>query len=192
MEKLNFVVIYGSYRRERKGIRPAKFVVKKLAERASVQFVDAKEVDLPMLDLRYFEYAEGAAPANLENAAKTLREADGFVIVTGEYNRGLPPGLSNFLDHFTVEFRNKPVAMVSYSSGAYGGVRAAENLRAVVANLGMICLPLYHPFPVIGTAFGEDGEPTDEATVARFEKFLDKWMPFARVIAEANSAGKFG
>lgn len=192
MEDLNLVVIYGSYRRERLGIRAAKFVVEQLRKRCNVEFIDAQKVGLPILDLRYYEYEKGSAPQNLEKAAISLRETDGIVIVTGEYNRSLPPGLSNFLDHFTSEYRNKPVGIVSYSDGSFGGVRAAEHLRTTVANLGMIALPQYFPIPLVKDAFDEEGRPLDEKAEPRFTRFLDKFIPFAQVMKDARVNGRFG
>ncbi len=186
------VVIYGSYRRERLGIRAAKFVVEQIRKRCNVEFIDAKEVGLPILDLRYFEYEEGTAPKNLEKAATSLRDTDGIVIVTGEYNRSLPPGLSNFLDHFNTEYTNKPVGIVSYSDGGFGGVRAAEHLRTTVANLGMIALPHYYPIPVVQKAFDEEGHALDDKAEPRFNRFLDKLIPFVKVMKEAREQGRFG
>ena len=64
---LNIAVIYGSMRRERQGIKAARFIVNKLEARGhDVALVDAKEYPLPILDLRFSEYDEGSAPEPVE------------------------------------------------------------------------------------------------------------------------------
>jgi len=77
------VVFYGSYRSDRMGIRLAQFVVERLRRRA--ELIDAKAINLPMLDRMYKEYPKGEAPELLERLADKIRNADGFVFVTGEY-----------------------------------------------------------------------------------------------------------
>ena len=103
------LVFYGSYRSDRMGIRLANFVVEGLRGRGDeVELIDAKAVGLPMLDRMYKEYPKGAAPAVLEELAGKIRDADGFVFITGEYNWGIQPGLKNLTDHFLEEWFWRP------------------------------------------------------------------------------------
>ena len=84
------LVFYGSYRSDRMGIRLARFVVERLRRRGDdVELIDAKAINLPMLDRMYKEYPKGQAPEVLEQLARKIRDADGFVFVTGEYNWGV-------------------------------------------------------------------------------------------------------
>ena len=88
------LVFYGSYRRDRMGIRLVDFLVAGLRGRgADVGLIDAKAVGLPMLDRMYKEYAVGTAPPAMETLATKIKTADAFVFVTGEYNWGMQPGL---------------------------------------------------------------------------------------------------
>lgn len=120
------LVLYGSYRSDRMGIRLADFIVKGLRERgADVELIDAKAVGLPMLDRMYKEHPKGQAPAALEELAQKIIAADGFVFVIGEYNWGLQPGLKNLTDHFLEEWFWRPAAIASYSAGRFSGARAA-------------------------------------------------------------------
>jgi NAD(P)H-dependent FMN reductase len=58
------LVLYGSYRTDRKGIRLAEFTVRKLRDRGEdAELIDAKAIGLPMLDRMLKEYAPGTAPA---------------------------------------------------------------------------------------------------------------------------------
>ena len=106
---LNTAVIYGSARRARKGINVARFAARKLEERQhDVTLVDTAEYELPLLDLMYKEYDAGTAPAPMQAVAEILAAADGFVIVTGEYNHSVPAALKNLLDHYQSEYLYKP------------------------------------------------------------------------------------
>ena len=124
---LRFAVLFGSMRRDRAGIRAARFILEQLRRRGhEPTLVDALECQLPLLDRMYKEYPKGEAPAVMERLATLYREVDGFVIVAGEYNHGIQPGLKNLLDHFLEEYFWRPSAIVCYSAGVYGGVRAAD------------------------------------------------------------------
>src|SRR6266487_4024318 len=86
------LVLYGSYRSDRIDIRLALFIVEGFRARGDdVELIDAKEVGLPMLDRMYKEYPKGQAPAVLEELAGKIREADGFVFITGESHLPVPP-----------------------------------------------------------------------------------------------------
>ena len=90
----HILVFYGSYRSDRLGIRLAHFVVERLRRRdCGVELIDAKAVNLPMLDRMYKEYPKGEAPDALEQLANKIRSSDGLIFITGEYNWDIQPGL---------------------------------------------------------------------------------------------------
>jgi len=145
-KKLNIAVIYGSARSARQGIKAAHFVVRKLKERGhDVTLIDSQEYSLPLLDRMYKEYESGTAPENMQAIADILDAADGFVIVSAEYNHSIPAALKNLLDHFQSEYLYKPSGIVTYSAGPFGGVRALINLRAILAELGTPSIPSAFP-----------------------------------------------
>ncbi|HEV3156532.1 MAG TPA: NADPH-dependent FMN reductase [Candidatus Baltobacteraceae bacterium] len=115
----------------------------------------------------YKQFAEGEAPKVLRDLAEMFVSADGFIVVFGEYNHGIPPALKNLMDHFMEEYFWRPAAIVSYSGGSFGGVRAAAQLRSVLGEMGMVTIPTSQPFPHVGNAFTDDGEPTDPKTRER-------------------------
>jgi NAD(P)H-dependent FMN reductase len=169
-------VLYGSVRRDRQGIRAARFVEQQIESRGHTPtLIDALAVELPLLDRMYKEYDAGQAPANLESMARVLKASDGFIVVSGEYNHGIPPALKNMLDHFLEEWFWRPSAIVSYSQGSYGGVRAAMQLRMTLAELGMPSISPLLAVPRVDKAFAEDGTPTDDAWLRRAAKFLDEF-----------------
>src|SRR5882724_4837644 len=135
------LVLYGSYRSDRMGIRLAQFVVEGFrARRDDVELIDAKAVGLPMLDRMYKEHRKGEAPEALEKLAGQIREADGFVFVTGEYNWGVQPGLKSLTDHFLEEWFWRPAAIASYSAGRLSGARSGALWHGTLSEMGMVVI----------------------------------------------------
>src|SRR5258708_13174500 len=95
---LSIPILYGSVREARQGIKAARFIDAQLQRRGhKTTLVDAAELRLPLLDRMYKEYEKGKAPDVLERLARLYRAPDAFVIVTGEYNHGIPPPPNNLL-----------------------------------------------------------------------------------------------
>jgi NAD(P)H-dependent FMN reductase len=181
------LVFYGSYRSDRMGIRLAEFVVKRLRRRDNeVELIDAKAINLPMLDRMYKEYRKGEAPAVLEELAQKIRSADGFVFVTGEYNWGVQPGLKNLTDHFLEEWFWRPAAIASYSAGRLSGARAASAWHGTLSEMGMVVISSTIAIGPIGQALSTEGEPTGESGKAlegAFPRFVDDltwWVEAAK------------
>jgi NAD(P)H-dependent FMN reductase len=187
---LDILVFYGSVRSDRQGIKAARFVVNQCRERGhGVALIDPKEEPLPLLDRMYKEYASGQAPEVLERLAGRIRAADAFIVVSGEYNHSIPPALSNLLDHFLEEYFWRPSGIVCYSAGAFGGVRAAMQLRAMLGELGMPSIPSIFPIPKVQDAFDDDGTPHDPAYPRRIGRFLDELEWYARAMQAARRGG---
>ena len=137
----------------------------------------------------YKEHALGEAPDHLERLAALYRSVDGFLVVSGEYNHGIPPALKNLLDHFLEEYFFRPSGIVCYSAGGFGGVRAAMQLRAMLAELGTPSIPSLLPVPRVQDAFDDDGRPRDESYVRRAERFLGELEWYARALKAARASG---
>jgi NAD(P)H-dependent FMN reductase len=181
------LVFYGSYRSDRTGIRLAEFMVERLRRRGDdVELVDAKAINLPMLDRMYKEYPKGEAPPVLEQLARKICSADGFVFVTGEYNWGVQPGLKNLTDHFLEEWFWRPAAIVSYSAGRLSGARAATAWHGTLSEMGMVVISSTIAVGPIGQTLSVEGEPTGEggkALEGAFPRFADDlawWVEAAK------------
>jgi NAD(P)H-dependent FMN reductase len=185
--KLNLVVIYGSVRSQRQGVRAARFIVNECRARAhEVSLIDPVEYPLPLLDRMYKEYEPQQAPEVLQRLARLIVAADAYIVVSGEYNHTIPPALSNLLDHFLEEYFWKPSAIVCYSAGSFGGVRAAMTLRCMLAELGMSSIPSLLPIPRVQTAFDENGQPLDDSWRKRADKFLSELEWYASAMNAAR------
>jgi NAD(P)H-dependent FMN reductase len=145
-------IIIGSTRPSRFGTQPAEWLMglsKQYGDRATFEMVDLAEINLPMLDeslpASYDQYANEHTKA----WAKIVDDADGFIMVSSEYNHSYAPSLKNALDFLYKEWTNKPVSFVSYGADA-GGTRGVEHLRGVVGWLKMydlsenLILPHYY------------------------------------------------
>jgi NAD(P)H-dependent FMN reductase len=174
------LIFYGSYRSDRMGIRLAEFVVEQLRRRGNaVELIDAKAINLPMLDRMYKEYSPGEAPEQLQRLAGKIRDADGFVFVTGEYNWGVQPGLKNLTDYFLEEWFWRPAAIVSYSAGRLSGARAATAWHGTLSEMGMVVVSSTIAVGLIGQALTAKGTPIGEggkALEGAFPRFADDLM----------------
>jgi NAD(P)H-dependent FMN reductase len=181
------LVLYGSYRTNRMGIRLADFVVENLRARGeSPELLDAKAIGLPMLDRMYKEYAKGEAPKAMEALATKIRAADAFVFVVGEYNWGMQPGLKNLTDHFLEEWFWRPAAIVSYSAGRLSGARSNFLWHGTLSEMGMVVIsstltvgPISHTLSPAGEPIGESGQQLQKV-FPRFADDLAWWTEAAK------------
>lgn len=181
------LVLYGSYRTDRMGIRLVHFIVHGLRARGlDVELIDAKAVGLPMLDRMYKEYPKGSAPEALETLAGSISSADGFVFVTGEYNWGIQPGLKNLTDHFLEEWFFRPAAIASYSAGRLAGARAAAAWHGPLSEMGLVVVSTTIAVGAIAQALSTEGKPIGvpgDALKKAFPRFADDllwWVEAAK------------
>jgi NAD(P)H-dependent FMN reductase len=183
-------VLVGSVRSDRQGIKAARFVERALVARShEVTIVDPVTLQLPLLDRMYKEYPKGEAPAPLEQLAALYRAVDAFVVVTGEYNHSIPPALSNLLDYYLEEYLWRPSAIVCYAAGAFGGVRAAMQLRAMLCELGMPSIPSLFPIPKIQGALDGEGRAQDGGLDRRFQRVASELEWYAEALRDRRLKG---
>jgi len=170
-------------------MRAARLIMTALAARGHAPtLVDPLVLQLPLLDRMYKEYPKGEAPENLAMLAELYRSVDGFLVVSAEYNHGIPPALKNLLDHFLEEYFFRPSAIACYSTSGFGGVRAAMQLRMTLAELGMSSIPSLFPIPRIGEALTEDGAPVEPRLERSLTRFLDEFDWYARALKQERSS----
>jgi NAD(P)H-dependent FMN reductase len=189
-------VLLGSVRSERMGDRAAKWAMAQLEARGhEAVLVDAAKLKLPLLDKMWKEIKKDP-PAKYAKLHETLAElaklyarADGFCVVSAEYNHSIPPALTNLIDYFLEEYFFRPSAIVCYSATPFGGVRAAMQLRALLAEAGMSSIPSLQPVPSIGSALSSEGIALTQQLAEKSGKFFDEFEWYMRAMKAERSKG---
>jgi NAD(P)H-dependent FMN reductase len=192
VSKLNIKLIVGSTRENRFSEKPSEWMYALAKARA--------DIELELLDLRdyplpFFEEAlpPGFAKDNYSNPQilrwrEKVREADGFIICSPEYNHGYPAVLKNALDTVYHAWSRKAVAFVSW--GGAGGARGVEQLRLVAIELDMAPtrFAVHIPNPWFIKDVAEiDTEPNRQAAAALLDNLV--WWAGALRAARGGSAG---
>lgn len=164
----------GSVRRDRQGIKVAHWMEENLTARGhTVYFIDPLELNLPLLDRMYKEMEN--PPSVLRDLQNKIKNAEGYLAVTPEYNHSTSAAMKNTLDYFLEEYFFKPSAIVSYSTGGFGGVNAAQHLRLIFAELGAPSISSSFAISRVREAFDETGKLIQEQYNKRITKFLDEF-----------------
>ncbi len=191
---MRVAVITGTTREGRFSELVASWVLSELKEHPelAVELVDLRDYPLPFFD--------GVAPlhtgrnyprddvARLGNA---IDRADGFVILTGEYNHGYPAVLKNAMDWTFVEWVRKPVTFVGW--GNVGGARAIEQLREVAVEFEMApSRYAVHILPDVMRAVRQAGDDADVALFdslkPRLEQLTNDLLWWMKALSAARAA----
>lgn len=183
-------IIIGSIRDIRRGGRVAKWLLP--------QFEQFDDFDIEVLDVKDFPlpfFNESNSPEGLngeygnETAQRwsaKVREMDAFIIVTPEYNHGAPASLKNALDWLYHEWVRKPVAFISYSPNAAGGVRSVEQLRQNVIELQMAPLREAIHITYVLDTISEDGELLQGHFNERLVKLMEELAWWSHALKTAR------
>lgn len=183
---VQIAVIVGSTREHRRGRAIADWFVEQASNRADV---DLSEIDLADIELPE-RFTFDTTPELVDLRAR-LDAADGFIVVTPEYNHSYPAPLKHAIDFAKPEWRRKSVAFVSYG-GVSGGLRAVEHLRHVFAELHAHTVRDTVSFHRPWNGFGDDGLPSDpEGASVAAQVVLDEvvWWSAALRAARLADAG---
>jgi len=192
-------VLLGSVRTERLGDRVARWVISQLEARGhKTVLVDAAELKLPILDKMWKEIKKDP-PAKykklhdkLTPLAKLYARADGFCVVSAEYNHSVPPGMTNLIDYFLEEYSFRPSAIVCYSDKQFGGVRAAMQLRVLLAEAGTSSIPTIQPVPFAGNALSKDGVALTQELAEKSVGFFGEFEWYMRALKAERGKGMSG
>lgn len=186
---LDLPILFGTVRSERRSIWVAKDVERQLALRPGVttRLWDPRELPFGNLERREWEMVE--RPPVVDDFVRAMDRADGFVIVTPEYNFGIPGTLKNLLDHLFDEWNRKPFGFIT-AGAASGGVRAQDQLRQVISGIHAITIPLALAVPRLGETWTPDGPRSDRAAWdARLATFFAELEWYARALQGARRGG---
>lgn len=179
-------ILLGTVRDQRKSEHVARFALGRLQARHGVEsrLFDPREWPFGNLELR--EWEQHPPQPRVQKFVAEMARADGFVIVSPEYNYGYPGTLKNMLDHVYDEWNRKPFAIVG-CGGLSGGLRMIEHLRPVIAGLGAVSLPHAVPVQHVGKTFGPEGPlERSEDWARRFDKLFEELEWYARALKAAR------
>jgi NAD(P)H-dependent FMN reductase len=177
MDKMKIAVILGTTRPGARSEVYAK-LVKKVGEGREdieVMYVDPKELNLP---------GDGMVPD--PEFTRISAEADGFFIVTPEYNHSFPGSLKRLLDSEYENYRRKPVLTAGVSGGPFGGVRAIKSLLPVLQRIQLVPCFVELPNPNINDLIDENETISDAETIDRINKGFDELVWFAQALKQAR------
>jgi NAD(P)H-dependent FMN reductase len=154
-------VIISSTRPTRIGAHIANWVVTKLPQNADVSYeiIDLAEWNLPMFNeplppmMGQYQFDE------TKKWSAKVKEFDGIVVVSPEYNAGYPAALKNAIDYLSVEWKEKPVTIVTY--GYTGGASANNQIKEVFVRLNAKVTETLPTLSFTDGIFGDDYQIKD-------------------------------
>ena len=185
---MKVAIILGSVRNNREGMKAAKFAINQCQLRNwETEIIDPAALEIPLLDKTYKQLTEPSD--NLKKIHSIFTKSDGFLFVTAEYNHSVPPALKNLIDYFKEEYFYKASAIISYSTGPFGGVRATEHLRNICAELRMPTIPASLPISKIHEELNSDGTSTGGVYERRGKRFFDEFGWFMEALKNQREKG---
>jgi NAD(P)H-dependent FMN reductase len=191
-------VIIGSTREGRFSEKPARWIFNYLQNRNGIdaRLLDLRDFPMPFFDERTPPAMPGRAPYEHDAVKRwtaAIAQADGFVLVTPEYNYGPPAVLKNALDWVYPEWNRKAVAFVSY--GGAMGARGVQQLRqtAIELQLAPVRSSVHIPVATLWAHFqGGDVAAGLAELEAPAKTMIDDllWWTAALKTARAGAVGK--
>lgn len=158
------MIVVASVREGRIGLPIAQWVRDRAAAdgRFEVDWVDLKELDLPMMDEPNHPKLRKYTHEHTKRWSSRVAAAEAFIFVQPEYNHSFAPSLKNALDYLFQEWGRKPLGTVSYG-GISGGTRGVTLLRPTTAVLGLVPTAANVELAFARKQLGDDGafEPRD-------------------------------
>ncbi len=179
MSQLYIPVILGTAREGRRSEAAAKFILEQVRQAG---------LETELIDVRDFLHkATQETFPGQEELGEKLKRADGYVVVSPEYNHSFPGELKLFLDTFYQEYARKPAGICGVSAGPNGGVRAVEQLRLVFVEFHAVPIREAIYFRTVADLFDEQGKIKDEGYEKFAKTFLDELVWFANALKTARS-----
>lgn len=178
-------VLIGSLR---KGSFTRKIVMEMIKQ--SPSSLEFSIVDIGHLPF-YNEDVEEQAPKEWLSFRDTIRQSDGFLFATPEYNRSVPAALKNAIDvgsrpYGQSVWGGKPAALISVSPGAIGGFGANHHLRQSFVFLNILCMQQPEAYiSNVTTLLNEDGSVKNEKTVEFLRKFMGDFADWVKLVSKS-------
>lgn len=173
-------IILGTAREGRRSENAAKYML----SHAKDAFMESEILDVRDYRIQADDGSETSEAA--KGLSEKISRADGFIIVSPEYNHGYPGELKMMLDMLYEEYARKPVGICGVSVSMLGGARMVEQLRLVAIEFHMVPIHEAVYFTRIGTLFNEKGEIQDSSYAERVNKFFNELVWYARALKKAR------
>lgn len=162
---MDLMIIVASTRPGRVGLPVARWirdVVNRQPRFDQVDFADLAVISLPFLDEPNHPRLQKYVHQHTRDWSARVGTADAFLIVTPEYNYGMPATLKNAIDFLHREWAYKPVGFASYG-GVSAGTRSVQMTKQVVTALRMIPIGEAVSIPFVTEFIDENGvfQPKD-------------------------------
>lgn len=161
-----------------------------------VETLDLRDWLLPFFQETITTVGDFADPTYSDPVVKRwndkIKEADAYIIVTPEYNRGIPAVLKNAIDtvFFSFRFRQKPVAFIAYSLGFTAGARAVEHLTQIMVETEAVPVRTPTLIPFVTNAFDDENNPTNPGLTTNLTVMLDDLAWLGKALKGARSEGQ--
>ncbi|HET6765831.1 MAG TPA: NAD(P)H-dependent oxidoreductase [Chitinophagaceae bacterium] len=141
--------------------------------------IDMKDWNLPPVQSVFVSVER--TPDEFKALAERIFNADAFILATPEYNGSYSPAMKNLLDHFPKQ-HHKPFGIVTASPGAFGGIRASQQLLQLIPSLFGIVSPYLLIVPAVDKKFGETGTLIDPNFEKSIHNFITEFLWLAENI----------
>jgi NAD(P)H-dependent FMN reductase len=182
-QPLVIAVLAGTTRVQRESVTVARYIADfgKSLKGVEIIFVDPTEFSFP---------GDGNDPEGKDpHYSDITSRADGFFIVSPEYNHSFPGSLKRMLDSELQTYNHKPVAFAGVSNGNWGGVRAVEALVGAIREMGLVTMSWDIYFPRVQDLFDATGTLKPEY-LSRYtdnlQKLFAELLWFAKMLRQAR------
>lgn len=179
-------LLSGSPRKNSLTQRAALFLQKELQAKGHiVHLIDMRETQLNFVQSVWTKHED--VPEAYKAISSAMREAQAIVLVSPEYNGSYSPAMKNLMDHFPKDtYMHKAMGIVTASTGAFGGMRAAQQMQQLICAFFGIPSPHMMVVPDVEHKFDADGNLTDEKFRASADRFLNEFLWLAEKLAATH------
>lgn len=176
-------ILLGTARKGRQSEKVAQFVLEEAKRygQFETQLIDVCDFGLSKTD-------DTKTSEKSKSFSKTMERADGLIVVSPEYNHGMPGELKMTLDQLYKEYNRKPIGICGVSGGPMGGARMVEQLRLVSIELQMVPINNAVYFPNVESLFTEQGNIKNaKAYRKQLKVFFDELVWYAKALKAAKN-----
>lgn len=186
---MHIAILSSSTRIDRLSHRVALALEKVIAAQGqhTVEILDLAAYQFPVMEEVLHRHPN--PPAGLEAFAEAIRRSDAHLFLSPEYNGSFTSALKNAVDYLKEqEFARKTIGVVSVSTGALGGIRAALAMQQLVLGVSGFPIPQMLTVPQVGQKFDENGEILDPAMAQRIDTYLRHFLWLAEAVTDKKMA----